>query len=162
MGDNILMKKLSLSLILLASLLTANELAWVDEQVNAIKPARVGENNSNISRIKNPFIFLKKNGYNIDKINTTNSSLTKKITSSTNSTKNSLQATKQYYSSSSFTLGMVINNSAYINGKWFKIGDKINNYKITKIAKSSVTLKQNSIIKVISIATKNNNLKFKR
>ena len=50
-----------LSLILTSLAATTNkELSWVDKQVEAIKPPRDGESLSNISRIKDPFIFLKK------------------------------------------------------------------------------------------------------
>ncbi|MDY0117227.1 MAG: hypothetical protein RBR59_06610 [Sulfurimonadaceae bacterium] len=38
-----------------------NELSWVDEQVNAIKPARNGLKESAINVVKNPFIHLDKN-----------------------------------------------------------------------------------------------------
>lgn len=37
-----------------------NELAWVDEQVNAIKPSRDGLKDSTVGHIKNPFIHLAK------------------------------------------------------------------------------------------------------
>ena len=58
------MKIFTISLLLfIASLLCANELSWVDEQVEAIKPARPGIDNSIISAIEDPFIFLEKNGY---------------------------------------------------------------------------------------------------
>ena len=155
------MKNLTLSLILLTSLLSANDLAWVDEQVNAIKPPREGEINSNISKIEDPFIFLKKNSSGYDK-KTKKYTKPKKSISSRSNYGSSLERRRPSYRSSLFTLSMVINNSALINGKWFKVGDFVKRYKIVKITKSSVTLKQNSKIKVISTATHNNNLKFKR
>ena len=157
MGDNLLMKKLTLFLMLLTSLLVANDLSWVDEQVDAIKPPRSGERNSNINKISDPFIFLKKNGYDANKKNTKKSVKPNKTRSLTGDS-----TIKPVFSNSMFRLAMIINNSALINSKWYKVGDWINKYKIIKISKSSVTLKQNSIIKVISTVTKNNNLKFKR
>lgn len=150
------MKKLTLFLMLLTSLLVANDLSWVDKQVDAIKPPRSGERNSNINRISDPFIFLKKNGYDAKK----NTKQSTKVSKTRSSTGNS--AIKPVFSNSMFRLAMIINNSALINSKWYKVGDWVNKYKIIKISKSSVTLKQNSIIKVISTITKNNNLKFKR
>lgn len=148
------MKKLTLSLMLTISLSLANDMAWVDEQVDAIKPPRTGEKNSNINRIKDPFVFLKKNGYEAKKKDINEST---KISSSAEAT-----VIKPVFSNSKFRLAMIINNSALINAKWYKVGDWVNNYKIIKISKSSVTLRQNTIIKVISTITKNNSLKFKR
>ena len=42
-------------------------------------------------------------------------------------------------------------NKVNINGKWFKIGDIINGYKITKITNNCVYLKQNNNISKLSI-----------
>jgi hypothetical protein len=41
-----------------------------------------------------------------------------------------------------FTLGGIINNKAYLNEKWLKVGDKIEGYEVTKISGNSVTLVQ--------------------
>ncbi len=51
----------SLLILLIATQLFSNELTWVDEQVEAIKPARIGVSQKEISKIKDPFIFLHKN-----------------------------------------------------------------------------------------------------
>ena len=51
---------LLLSMFMSAALLS-DELSWVDEQVQAIKPARQGMQNHNLNIIKDPFIFLAKN-----------------------------------------------------------------------------------------------------
>jgi len=156
MGDNILMKKLTLSLVLLVSLSSANDLAWVNEQIDAIKPPRDGERNSNINKINSPFIFLEKNGY-IVKIDDSS-----EVSDTNSSAKSNDSSIKPVFSDLSFRLSMIMNNSALINGKWYKVDDLVNKYKITKISKSAVTLKQNAITKVISTATKNDSLKFKR
>ena len=150
------MKKLTLPLLLLVSLSSANDLAWVNEQIDAIKPPRNGEHNSNINKIISPFIFLEKNGYVI-KIDDSTESI-----DTNSSAKPNESSIKPVFSDLSFRLSMIMNDSALINGKWYKVNDLVNNYKITKISKSSVTLKQNTITKVISTATKNNSLKFKR
>ncbi len=150
------MKKLTLSLVLLVSLSSANDLAWVNEQIDAIKPPRDGERNSNINKINSPFIFLEKNGY-IVKIDDSS-----EVSDTNSSAKSNDSSIKPVFSDLSFRLSMIMNNSALINGKWYKVDDLVNKYKITKISKSAVTLKQNAITKVISTATKNDSLKFKR
>ncbi|MCF6330201.1 MAG: hypothetical protein L3I99_01475 [Sulfurimonas sp.] len=145
------MKKLTLSLILLTSLLSSNDLVWIDEQIDAIKPPRSGEHNSKISRISDPFIFLEKNGYKP----------IKKISKKTDLKKNDSNI-KSVFSSSLLRLSMIMNGSALINNKWYKVDDWVKKYKIIEISNSSVTLRRNSKTKVISTASKNDNLKFKR
>ena len=47
-------------LTLFLSFLHADELLWVNAQIEAIAPNRVGLNKSDISTLKDPFIFLNK------------------------------------------------------------------------------------------------------
>lgn len=41
-----------------------------------------------------------------------------------------------------FTLGAIINQKAYINGRWVKIGENILGYKVEKIEQNKVLLKR--------------------
>jgi hypothetical protein len=41
-----------------------------------------------------------------------------------------------------FTLGAIVNDAAYINGNWFRRGDKIEGFSIESISTDRVTLKQ--------------------
>ena len=164
------MKNIIFSLLLLSSMIEANtnteDLSWVDEQVQAIKPARDGESNRNISRIKDPFIFLKKNSLKKDEekkvsvksSSSLNASSTKSVTSSTDS----LTKAPVIYKKGTFKLNAIINSSALINGKWYKLGDIVNSYKIVSVDTKTVTLKNGSNKKVLSTATKNTKLKFKK
>ncbi|WP_373070485.1 hypothetical protein [Sulfurimonas sp.] len=159
------MKKIYMPLLILSAVLSANndDLSWVDKQVNAIKPPRDGESMRNISSIRNPFVFLKKNLTNKDDKNTKATPRTivtanKDKDSKTNS---SLEKTP-VFTTHSFILGAIINNTALINGKWHKIGETINGYKITKINKKTVNLQSGSKTKVLSTATENPKLKFKK
>ncbi|MDA7817730.1 hypothetical protein N9A28_06035 [Sulfurimonas sp.] len=154
MGDYLLMKTKSLliSTVLIGTTLIATELSWVDEQVNAIKPAR---KSANISSIKNPFVFLEKNGYTkpeVKKVDKGNSDSVN--TSSTNSSIREVVYNK-------LTLDTVINSSIMVNGKWYKKTDTINGYKIVAINKTSVTLKKGTQKMVLSTRSKKQNLKFK-
>ncbi len=148
------MKKITLSLVLLTSLLSSNDLAWVDEQIDAIKPSRSAEHNSKINMISDPFIFLEKNGYKPVIVISKKNDL-KKIDSNNSSIKSD-------FSNSLLRLSMIMNDSALINNKWYKVDDWVKKHKIIKISNSSVTLRHNSKTKVISTASKNDNLKFKR
>ena len=145
-----------LMLILFTSTLSSNELAWVDEQVKAIKPPRSGMTSRGLSIIKNPFIFLAKNrGADSGKKGARKSSPSKKSKSATSSgIKNIIEKRR------SLILTVIMNTSAMINGKWYKIGDKLNGYTISKIDSSSVLLTKKSKKLLLSTNSKNLNLNF--
>jgi len=170
MGDYLLMKTIILFLFITSVTVIANDkaidLSWVDEQVEAIKPARDGELNSNITKIKDPFIFLKKNYLNEDK-KTSKNSKSNSIRANKNYKKTTNSGAKSYkkrtaYSNKSFVLSAIINKSARINGKWYKLNDRVKGYKITDIKNKTVTLKRKSKTLVLSTASKNSKLKFKK
>jgi len=139
------MKTLLLSIALLSSAVYANELNWVDEQVQAIKPARSGMKRQELSSLKNPFIFIKKTdktkkGVKSDKKTGLKKVLKKKI---------------------DLKLTLVINQSAQISGKWYKVGETINGYKIEEITPKAVLLKKKNKELLLTTNSKNNTLKFK-
>ncbi len=137
------MKNLLLSIALLSSALYANELNWVDEQVQAIKPARSGMKNKELSSLKNPFIFIKKTdkkGVKSDKKIGLKKVVKKKV---------------------NLKLTLVINQSAQISGKWYKKGETINGYKIEEITPRAVLLKKKNKELLLTTNSKSNTLKFK-
>lgn len=131
--------------------LGANELTWVNEQVEAIKPPRVGMKSREISVLKDPFIFLKRN----KSVNKNSSSKKQKV--SPISKKNATSTVKK---KSSLSLNMLMNSSAMINGEWYRVGDKVNGYKISKIELRSVLLTKNKKKLLLSTDTKSKNLNF--
>ena len=167
------MKTILIISLLISSTLFSNELSWVDEQVNAIKPSRNGASNYNISRLDNPFVYLKKNITKDKKNNKKASKKRKKPIYYTKKSKNKYtnsgtkKATKNVIRTinldSVFTLSAIINSSALINKKWYKLGDKFHSYKIVKIGKTSVTLskRKNKNIYLLSTKSSTNKLKFK-
>ena len=54
-----------------------------------------------------------------------------------------------------YKLKAILNNAAFINKKWYKKGDKIDNYKVGFIRATSVTLKNSSGNKTLSLEKKN-------
>jgi len=154
------MKILLLIYILSLSTLMADELSWVDEQVSAIKPSRHGVSNTKISKLRNPFIYLKKNMPKKDeasKTNTTNSS-----TSTGSSSKRSRRVVSSIKTKNGvFYLSAIINSAALINDVWYKKGDSFFGYKITKISRTSVTLQKNNKRTLLTTKTEFNKLKFK-
>lgn len=146
------MKKLLLtSTLLVATTLFSNELAWVDEQIEAIKPPRSGMSTKALSNLKNPFIYLKKEE-------------DKKIKSSYSTTKVNAKSTlgknEKVKKKSVLTLSLIMNNSAMLNDLWYKKGDKINGYTITEITHKSVLLVKNKKKLLLSTKSSSKNLKF--
>lgn len=141
------------SCVLLSSIVSATELSWVDEQIEAIKPPR---KSSKISSIKNPFIFLEKNGY--VKPEPKPEEL-KVIVSKTNADGTVTTIIKK--KKLTYNLNAIMNSSALINGKWYKKNDKVYSYTLVKIGKAQVTLKKGDKMKTLSTNSKQNTLKFK-
>jgi len=54
----------------------------------------------------------------------------------------------------SFTLSAIFNNHAFINNKFYTVGEKIQGYKIKKIYRHSVVLQHRSSITVLHLQQK--------
>ncbi|MDF1877969.1 hypothetical protein JHD47_09095 [Sulfurimonas sp. SAG-AH-194-L11] len=149
------MKTIVLTLsILCSSAIFANELSWVDKQVDAIKPARIGIHPSVISKLRDPFIFLEKN-------KTIKKDTTKKAPSKTVVKQNSIAIKKQKIKTVSrvLVLSAIMNNSVMISGDWYKLGDTVNGYKISEVNRNSVLLRKHK--KKLLLSTKSNTKKLK-
>jgi len=143
-----------ISFLLLLSLnLSSNELEWVDEQIEAIKPPREGISEAEIASLKDPFIFLKKADTKSSVIATAPTVFTSETTDSPK-----IRVLPQ---KKKFILDAIINKSALINGKWYTISDKIDDYTVSKIDTTSVTLLKKGKEERLSTSSKNLNLKFK-
>ena len=142
-------------LCLFTVVLSSNELAWVDKQIDAIKPPRKGLSNSAVSNLTSPFIFLKESKKDV-KITSSRprSSGIAKSSSSTIISKH--EAPKK-----GLHLDAIMNNSAFIGGTWYKTNDKVQGYTILNITQTSVVLSKNSKNFVLSTSSINRNLKFK-
>ncbi len=148
--------------ITIALLLTANlnssELDWVNEQVEAIKPPRIGMKNRELSTLKDPFIFLKKN--RTDKPKGKNVAKKSRSTSSSNRATVASGKKTTLKKKSSLSVSLLMNSSAMINEKWYRVGDKINGYKISKIDSTSVLLIKNKKKLLLSTSSESKNLNF--
>lgn len=142
--------------LFLSAALYADELGWVDEQIEAIKPPR---KSAKISSIGSPFIFLEKNKTKKKDSKKPSFRTAGKMPSVTS--KKVVCDTKPVESYKGFVLSTIINSSAMINGAWYKKDDKIKSYTIIDISKTSVTLKQGDKTLTLSTNTKTQNLKFK-
>ena len=61
----------------------------------------------------------------------------------------------------SFFLDAIINKSALINGKWYKLNAKVGKYTLSSVDKMSVILSYKGRQLLLSTATHNKKLKFK-
>jgi len=135
--------------ILLSNVLFANELSWVDEQIQAIKPSRKGISEKEIRQLKNPFIYLKKKDEKTEK----NAKKTVSVTP---------DRIYRHRNQHTFTLEATMNQSALIHGKWYKVGSVVNGYKIIKIMPQSVILTKHKKRLILSMKSKKTNLKFSK
>ena len=151
------MKNLLIILSLLLSVnLFADELKWVDEQIQAIKPPRSGISKSKINAVKDPFIFLKKN-----KDKSGKSTVAAKSTNTLKKRSTLTNTNKVSKKSKSLSLDAIINKSALINGKWYKLGEMVGKYTLSSIERTTVILKYKSKDLFLSTNSPNKNLKFK-
>ena len=148
------MKNLLIPMSILLTLnVYSNELKWVDEQVQAIKPPRSGISKAKINAVSNPFVFLEKNKDKSAKTKTkTKSTLNKSSVSNAN------QVSKK---SNALVLYAIINKSALINGKWYRLNDKIGKYTLSSVDRATVVLKYKSKELYLSTNSQSKNLKFK-
>jgi len=153
---------LTASVLLSTIAFSADELAWVNTQIEAIKPPRKGMSNAEVASIQTPFIFLLKNkseemrkkiADDAEKAKNA-STLAETATPGTHST-NSPRAFKRLY------LSAIINDSALINGTWFKKGDKVYSYKLSSLTATTVILIKSGKKLILSTDNQNNNIKFK-
>ncbi len=150
------MKKSNLLILLFISInLCANELAWVDTQIEAIKPNRDGLKPSIISILEDPFIFLNATKKVEPKVTPIRA---KRYRKSSSSSKRRII----YSYTKGLILETVINNSAQINGNWYKLNDTVKGYKLTKIDRTYVVLTRYGKNTVLSTKSKNSTLKFKK
>ncbi len=165
MGDYLLMKTVLLLWSITFSQLIANELTWVDEQVDAIKPNRDGVSNMQIAKLRNPFIYLKKNRPKEEQSNsrlTTPNLPSSKNTASLSAKKSrSNTVTSLRVKNRKLRLNAIINSAALINDTWYKKGDTIAGYKVMYISKTKVKLSKNNKITFLTTQSNSNKLKFK-
>ncbi len=121
--------------------LNATELQWVDAQIKAIKPPRIGLKSTTLAKIKDPFIFTK------------STKVAKKKPFKIKKVYHAKHYSKRY-SLKRLHLSMTMNTSAKINGKWYKVGDVLHRYLITDIQLSSVILKYHKRSYILSTHSK--------
>lgn len=127
------------------------ELTWVDEQIQAILPARIGIPDSFINSLRDPMKMKK------PLANTIGGS---KLLPPPKLGGAGL-LTQPKVIEEPLRLQAIINKSVLISGKWYKVGDVIRNYTLLEIKANSALLTDKKDQKLILFLTKqNNNIKI--
>ena len=145
-----------IALSLLVSSVNANELDWVNKQIEAIKPPRSGLKNTTVNAVQDPFIFLKKN--KPEKKSKGKAVAARKSNATTKTVDSNKIVVKK---KTRLSLDAVINKSALINGKWYALGESLSGYKVSQVNPTSVLLTKTGKKLVLSTRSINKNLKFK-
>jgi len=153
------MKTYIISLLLLTLNLYSTELKWVDEQIDAIKPLRVGLKQSDVDMLKDPIIFT--NGKVTRSSQTKSKKFVKRKKTYRSYSKTSSKSKIDYKTIRGLKLEAIINNTALISGKWYKLNDKIKTYKISEINRTTVLLTRKGKNIMLSTSNKNRTIKFK-
>lgn len=151
----LLTTSLNASTVMVQSAPTHNgdkELSWVDEQIHAILPSRIGVADGYISSLKDP---MKMKG----------STLAMPARSpllappSLNKLTNTLTAPTVV--EEPLRLNALMNKSALINGKWYRVGEAIRTFTLAEIKNNSVLLTGKKDQKLLLFLSKqNNNIKI--
>ena len=131
------MKKIISLVVLLSLSLCSGSLSseQITHMVSKIKKERVGITLLKLESTVNPFILL----------------LSKK---EENLTKEIVPILKTVAIEPSYSLEAILNNTAFINNKWYKRGSPLGIYKVGHISKTSVTLKSSDGSKILSLKKK--------
>jgi len=128
------------------------ELAWVDEQIQAILPSRVGIPEGFINSLRDPMKMKKTLS------NTTNGS---KLLAPPKLGSGIAVLSQPKIVEEPLRLLAVMNKAVLINGKWYKTGDSVRNFTLTEVKQNSVLLTGKKDQKLILFLTKqNNNIKI--
>ncbi len=127
------------------------ELTWVDEQIQAILPSRIGVPDGFINSLRDP-MKLKKTALIVPSAN--------KLLSPPKLGATLLPSPPKVIEEP-LRLLAIMNKSVLINGKWYKVGQNVRNFTLSEIRSNSVLLNGPKSQQLILFLTKqNNNIKI--
>ena len=136
MGDKSLMKNITLLLIVLTIVVSADlSVEQIKKMVNNIHEKREGVKLETLENTKEPFVRLQEE----------------------NNVTAFVIPTKQQEKKVKLTLHAIVNGKAYINDAWSSIDDKVLGYTLKFIGKRGVVLRNNNHIKKLFIHKERNN-----
>jgi len=134
------MKKLIITLSLLSSFLWSGSIGSekITRMIEEIKEERIGIKLEKLEATVNPFILVR--------IKKEEDNLTEEEEEEIIEIKEVIEKV--------YTLEAILNNSAFINKKWYKKGSKIDFYTVTHVSKNSVTLQSPQGNKILHLKKK--------
>ncbi len=121
----------------------ANRVALIEEykmMFSKIGEKRIGASTREIESVRPPFIRLTKEE-------------AKKVIVKKDGTKVAVK--------SGYVLQAIVNDRAKINGKWYKLGEKIDDFTLSSIQSSGVFLKNNEFKKRLTLRKRNEKISIK-
>ena len=140
MGDEIPMKKYLVLPIMVTALFANNSDSLIAEYKNMfdkIGEKRLGVDESKIDALKAPFVTVKKK-----EVAVKNTKKNEKI-------------------DQGFVLQAILNKSAKISGKWYKLHEKVHGMKIISVRGNYVWLKNDEFRKKLTLGVKNEKISIK-
>jgi hypothetical protein len=125
------------------------ELQWVDEHIKAILPARIGISDGFINSLIDPMKYKSPDRSGISIATTL---LAPPKLGSTLQLPLVVKAVEE-----PLKLQALINKSALINDKWYRLNDSVRGYNLSEIKSSSVMLRGSKDEPLVLFLTKNNN-----
>ena len=138
------MKKIFILLLSFGSLLWSGSLssAEIINMIGKIKEEREGINITTLENTPNPFLIVK------PKVPEVIDDVIKEV----------MLAVPQH----EYLLSAIFNKAAFIDGKWYKVGSKLNEYRIGYIGKNSVNLLSENAKKTLTMKKKKNFINLKQ
>lgn len=127
---------------------TDKELAWVDEQILAILPARVGVSDGYINSLRDPMKMKK----TLPALKSGGALLAPPKLESASGVIAPPKIVEE-----PLRLLAIMNKSALINGKWYKVGQNVRQFTLSEIRANSVLLSGKKDQKLILFLSKSNN-----
>lgn len=166
-----MIKNILIILTFVSCLFASNELKWVDEQIAAIKPMRDGMDVEILNTLKDPFIFFNKENH-YRKHRYTKVYRVKKVKRVSKRDRKYKKVTKKVHYhkvyrrkivnvSLNVHLSAIMNHSFLVSGKWYKKGDILKGFRVTKIENGKVFLEKDNKRAVLSMS-KTNKLNFNK
>lgn len=126
------------------------ELTWVDEQIQAILPARIGVPDGFINSLRDPM-----------KLKTTSQATTGDKLLAPPKLGSTLLPSPPKVIEEPLRLLAIMNKSVLINGQWYKVGQSVRHFTLNEIRHNSVLLSGPKNQQLILFLTKqNNNIKI--
>jgi hypothetical protein len=127
------------------------ELTWVDEQIKAILPARIGIPEGFINSLRDPMKMKKPVPV---------ATIGSRLLAPPGLGSTGLMTPPKIVEEP-LRLLAIMNKSVLISGKWYKVGDSIRNFSLLEVKSNSVVLADKKDQKLILFLTKqNNNIKI--